>query len=69
MSNSILVVEDDAHTRHYLRETLRREESYTVTEVASLQQGLAALRREHPDVVLVDLGLPDGSGLDLIRSG
>lgn len=67
MSHLVLVVEDDAHTRQYITEVLRREGSYTVTGVASLQQGFEALGREQPDVMLVDLGLPDGSGLDLIR--
>ncbi len=68
MSHNVLVVEDDTHTRQYITEVLRREESYTVAEAASLQQGFEALQREQPDVMLVDLGLPDGSGLDLIRS-
>jgi len=67
MSHNVLAVEDDAHTRQYITEVLRREESYTVAEAASLQQGFEALGREQPDVMLVDLGLPDGSGLDLIR--
>ncbi len=67
MSHLVLVVEDDAHTRQYITEVLRREGSYRVTGAASLQQGFEALGREQPDVMLVDLGLPDGSGLDLIR--
>ncbi len=51
MSHLVLVVEDDAHTRQYITEALRREGSYRVTGAASLQQGFEALGREQPDVL------------------
>ena len=75
MSHSILVVEDDAETREYFAEALRAggdadgdEFNYRVVTAASLRDGNEALHRDQPNVMLVDLGLPDGSGLDLIRS-
>jgi DNA-binding NarL/FixJ family response regulator len=71
MPRSILVVEDDTETREYFAEALRGdgsdEDSYHVMTAASLEQGKEELHRKWPDVLLVDLGLPDGSGLDLIR--
>jgi len=71
MPPSILVVEDDAETREYFAEALRGDgdaaDAYDVTTAASLTKGVEALDNESPDVLLVDLGLPDGSGLDLIR--
>jgi len=71
MPRSILVVEDDTETREYFAEALRGDGSddgsYHVTTAASLEQGKEELQRKWPDVLLVDLGLPDGSGLDLIR--
>jgi DNA-binding NarL/FixJ family response regulator len=69
MSRSILVVEDDAETREYFAEALLGDgdDSYHVAVAASLTQGRSELDHKWPDVLLVDLGLPDGSGLDLIR--
>jgi DNA-binding NarL/FixJ family response regulator len=68
MSHSVLVVEDDMNTRSYLVEALSADEgSYTVATAATLREGVLALTDRVPDVMLVDLGLPDGNGLDLIR--
>ena len=69
MSPSVLVVEDDASTREYFADALRGDSGgYLVRTASTLQEGADALDEAAPDVLLVDLGLPDGSGLDLIRS-
>jgi len=57
----VLVVEDDASIARQLVSGLRRE-GYLVTHVAS---GGEALAEELPDLVLLDLGLPDADGLDV----
>jgi len=72
MVHSVLVVEDDTETREYFADALRGngggDEKYLVTTAGFLQQGTEELHRQQPDIMLVDLGLPDGNGLDLIRS-
>lgn len=67
--NTVLVVEDEPRTRDYFVAAVEDcKELSLVGQAGTLAEGLALLRREAPDVVLVDLGLPDGSGLDLIRA-
>lgn len=61
----ILIVEDDAHIRRLLRATMQRA-GHAVAEAGDARQGLALLDIEKPDVVLLDLGLPDRDGLELI---
>jgi DNA-binding NtrC family response regulator len=62
---SVLVIDDEAEIRESL-ETLLQLEGYTVATAASGRQGLA-LMGEHPfDVVLLDLALPDKSGMDVL---
>lgn len=62
----ILVVEDDAHIRRLLKATMQRA-GHDVVEAADARQALALLDIEHPDIVLLDLGLPDRDGLELIE--
>ena len=62
----ILVVEDDAHIGRLLKATMQRA-GHDVVEAADARQAMALLDIEHPDVVLLDLGLPDRDGLELIE--
>lgn len=61
----ILVVEDDAHIRRLLRATMLRA-GHAVAEASDARQALALVDIEKPDVILLDLGLPDRDGLELI---
>ena len=62
----ILVVEDEPHIRRFVRMTLESQ-GHEVHEAATLQRGLIEAGSRRPDLAIVDLGLPDGDGVDLIR--
>ena len=62
----VLLVEDDRHIRRFLRTSLETE-GWRVFEAETLRQGLADAATRKPDLVIADLGLPDGDGVDLIR--
>jgi two-component system, OmpR family, KDP operon response regulator KdpE len=62
----ILIIEDDPQIRRFLRTTLVAE-GYRLHEASSATEGLMQAEARPPDVVLLDLGLPDADGLDVIR--
>jgi two-component system, OmpR family, KDP operon response regulator KdpE len=66
MSLRILLVEDDAHIRRFLRATLVTQ-GYGLLEVETGEEGLALAAAQVPDLVLLDLGLPDMDGKEVIR--
>ncbi len=66
MAWRILVVEDEASMREVLRIVLQAE-GYSVAEAASLAQAQDRFFREGADLVICDLLLPDGNGLELVR--
>jgi signal transduction histidine kinase len=62
----ILLVEDNQDTLQVMARLLRRR-GYEVEEAGSLARALAAAQESEFDLVVSDIGLPDGSGLELIR--
>jgi CheY-like chemotaxis protein len=62
-----LIVDDSASTRESL-EQLVKLEGFSTATAATMDQARAELAKQPPDVVLVDLNLPDGSGLTLFDS-
>ena len=62
----VLVVEDEPGLRSYLLPLLERE-GFTAEAAATGAQALAAVADRRPDLVLLDVGLPDLSGLDVCR--
>jgi two-component system, OmpR family, KDP operon response regulator KdpE len=62
----VLLVEDEAQMRRFLRATLSSH-GYRVVEAATGEDALAQARTRNPDVVLLDLGLPDIDGLEVIK--
>ena len=63
---SLLLVEDDRVLRERLARALR-ERGYDVLTAADLDEALSAARAEPPELAVVDLKLPGGSGLELVR--
>jgi len=60
-----LLVEDEPQIRRFVRAALE-EEGWHVHESASMQRGLIDAGTRRPDLVILDLGLPDGDGIDFI---
>jgi DNA-binding response OmpR family regulator len=63
---TILVVEDHTSTRRFLADNLAAD-GYEPLEAASVADARALIETRFPDLSIVDLRLPDGSGLDLLR--
>jgi two-component system KDP operon response regulator KdpE len=63
---SALVIEDDKYISNFIAVSLKKE-GYKVMLAESADEGLFLFSSNHPDVVLLDLGLPDRDGLDVIR--
>ena len=63
---TILVVEDDDATRTFLADNLTAD-GYAVLVADCARDALRLLETKYPDLVLVDVGLPDASGLDVVR--
>ena len=61
----VLVVDDERSIRRFLKASLGSQ--FVVLEAASGAEALAAAASEHPDIVLLDLGLPDMDGVELTR--
>jgi two-component system KDP operon response regulator KdpE len=62
----ILVIEDDPTIRHFVRLTLEGE-GHQAHEADTLRRGLIEAGTRRPDLVVLDLGLPDGDGVTFIR--
>jgi two-component system KDP operon response regulator KdpE len=63
---NVLVVEDEAPMRRFLRAALENE-GYQVTEAASAREGMTMVLGHPPDLILLDLGLPDADGTTVLN--
>ena len=62
----VLLIEDEPHMRRFLRAALRARD-YQVVEAATAREGLMQAAGRNPELILLDLGLPDADGLDVAR--
>jgi two-component system KDP operon response regulator KdpE len=65
-ATTVLVIEDEPAMRRFLRTSLAAN-GYAVVEAATAREGLAQAAGRNPELILLDLGLPDGDGLELAR--
>jgi two-component system KDP operon response regulator KdpE len=63
----VLIIEDEPQMRRFLRATLRAHD-YQVVEAATAREGLMQAAGRNPEIVLLDLGLPDADGLEVART-
>lgn len=66
MNPVILLIEDDPHIRRFLKASLVTQ-GYDLLEAGTGREGLALAASRVPDVVLLDLGLPDMEGIEVIK--
>ncbi|MBI3218705.1 MAG: response regulator [Bacteroidetes bacterium] len=64
--STVLVIDDEAQIRKLLTITLEAQE-FTVNEATTAKEGLAAVANHPPDLILLDIGLPDQNGHDVLK--
>ena len=62
----ILVIEDEEETRQVITSCLCRK-GYEVFSIATAKEAVELVKKEHPDITLLDILLSDGSGLDILK--
>lgn len=62
----VVIIEDEPQIRRFVRAALEAEH-WRVHEAATLKQGLTEAGTRKPNLIVLDLGLPDGNGVDFIR--
>lgn len=62
----VLVIEDDAAIRSLLRNYLK-DSSFRLIEASSASEGITSAIEKRPDIIILDLGLPDSDGLEVVK--
>ena len=62
---TILIIEDEAHIARFIKSAMEQE-NYQVYVADSSQRGLIEAASRRPDLLILDLGLPDGDGCEVI---
>lgn len=63
---SVLIIEDEKNIQHFMNKILKRQD-YRVLCADTGREGLELIRSQCPDIILLDLGLPDMEGDEIIR--
>ena len=63
---SVLIIDDEEKLRSLLKRVVSLE-GYAVSEAVNLKAGLKQIEKEEPDVILCDVKLPDGNGVDFVK--
>ncbi len=66
MAQKILIIDDDTHLRESLAEVLDLE-GFTCLEAGNAKSGIAMAKKNKPDVVIMDIQLPDSSGFQICQ--
>jgi two-component system KDP operon response regulator KdpE len=66
LSDTILIIDDEVQIRRLLEITLSSN-GYNISEAASGKDGLVAAATHNPDLIILDLGLPDMDGLEILK--
>jgi len=66
MSTSVVIIDDHPLVRDGIKRTLLSAEFNCVGEAGSLKEAIAMIALHNPDVITVDLNLPDGDGLEIV---
>lgn len=64
---TVLIVDDELQVRRFLRAALGAA-GYAIFEAGTIAEATALATAHNPDVILLDLGLPDGDGIALTRT-
>ncbi|MDQ2720217.1 MAG: sigma-54 dependent transcriptional regulator [Bacteroidota bacterium] len=67
MIGKVLIIDDEEKLRNLLGRLIKLE-GYSVIETNNLKTGMHSIEKEDPDVILCDVKLPDGSGVDFLKS-
>lgn len=62
MNKKVLIIDDEEDLRYLLRRAFVAR-NYSVIEAGNLKQGLENFSREDPDIIIMDINLPDGNGI------
>ena len=63
--SAVLVIDDELHIRQFLRAAFEFE-GFTVREAANADEGIRSATLQPPDLVILDLGLPDRDGASVV---